>query len=166
MFNLQDLKDNLLIIVLLVTLPSQPEGTSTKSLLSPLLESDNDSPAFHTPESVFIISQCWFREKMKYYVYTIIANSIAFAKSADQTDNVYKSDDPGIIFIASSVQEDFLQLSEGVKKSSRCPKNFRTKLNYKNQNIDFDWVLNSGISGHLSKNRNGLKFLDPKIQCI
>ena len=58
MFNLQDLQDNLLIIVLLVTLPSQPEGTSTKSLLSPLLESDNDSPAFHTPESVFIISQC------------------------------------------------------------------------------------------------------------
>ena len=103
---------------------------------------------------------------MKYYVYTILANSIAFAKSADQTDNLYKSDDPGVIFIASSVQEDFLQLSEGVKKSSRCPKNFRTKLNYKNQNIDFDWVLNSGISGHLSKNRNGLKFFGPKIQCI
>ena len=57
MFNPEDLQDNLLIIVLLVTLPSQPEGTSTKSLLS-LLESDNDSPAFHTPESVFIISQC------------------------------------------------------------------------------------------------------------
>ena len=103
---------------------------------------------------------------MKYYVYTIIANLIAFAKSADQTDNLYKSDDPGVIFIATSVQEDFLQLSEGVKKSSGCPKNFRTKLNYKNQNIDFDWILNSGISGHLSKNRNGLKFFDHKIHCI
>ena len=103
---------------------------------------------------------------MKYYVYTIIANSIAFAKTADKTDNLDKSDDPGIIYIADSIQEDFLRLSEEEEKSSRCPKNFQTRLNYKNQNIDFDWVLNSGISGHLSKNRNGLKFLkifDSKI---
>ena len=105
---------------------------------------------------------------MKYYVYTIIASSIAFAKSADQTDNLDKSDDPGIISIPDRIQEDFLRLSEGVEKSSRCPENFQTRLNYKNQNIDFDWVLNSGISGHLSKNRNGLKFFQksPKIQCL
>ena len=103
---------------------------------------------------------------MKYYVYTILANSIAFAKTADKTDNPDKSDDQGIIYIADSIQEDFLRLSEGEKKSSTCPKNFQTRLNYKNQNIDFDWVLNSGISGHLSKNRNGLEFLknfDSKI---
>ena len=96
---------------------------------------------------------------MRYYVYTIIASSIAFAKSADQTDNPDKSDDPGIISIPERIQEDFLRLSEGVEKSSRCPKNFQTRLNYKNQNIDFDWGLNSGISGHLSKNRNGLKIV-------
>ena len=103
---------------------------------------------------------------MKYYVFTFIANSIAFAKTADKTDNPDKSDDPGIIYIADSIQEDFLRLSEEEEKSSRCPKNFQTRLNYKNQNIDFDWVLNSGISGHLSQNRNGLEFLkifDSKI---
>ena len=84
---------------------------------------------------------------MKYYVYTIIANSIAFAKSAD----------PGIISIEQSIQEDLLRLSEADKESSRCPKTFQAKINYKDQNIYFDWDLNSGISGHLSKNRNGLK---------
>ena len=84
---------------------------------------------------------------MKYYVYTIIANSIAFAKSAD----------PGIISIEQSIQEDFLRLLEDGEGSSRCPKTFQAKINYKDQNIYFDWDLNSGISGHLSKNRNGLK---------
>ena len=84
---------------------------------------------------------------MKYYVYTVIANSIAFAKSAVT----------GIISIEHSIQEDFLRLSEDGEGSSRCPKTFETKINFKYQNIYFDWDLNSGISGHLSKNRNGLK---------
>ena len=84
---------------------------------------------------------------MKYFFYTIIANSIAFAKSAD----------PGIISIEHSIQEDFLRLLEDAEEFSRCPKTFQAKINYKDQNIYFDWDLNSGISGHLSKNRNGLK---------
>ena len=86
---------------------------------------------------------------MKYYAFTIIANSIALAKSGIP--------DLGTIFITDSIQENFLRLSEGVEESSRCPKTFQTRIIYKDQNIDFDWVLNSGISGHLSKNRNGLK---------
>ena len=84
---------------------------------------------------------------MKYYVYTIIANSIAFAKSTD----------PGIISIEHGIQEDFLRLLGDGEETLRCPKTFQAKINFKDQNIYFDWDLNSGISGHLSKNRNGLK---------
>ena len=92
---------------------------------------------------------------MKYYV-SIIYFIAHQALSGSPEDSISEIEDS--ITLKRTIEEELL--------SNKCPNTYETTINYKNQNIDFEWDLNSGISGHLSRNRNGLKIIGLPLKII